>query len=78
MAVHIADVVAPARSWVDRKFPGEGELPIETFVRALNAGGFQGSYDVELFSDDGAFGNHFPDSLWELPEDECVAGRQRS
>jgi len=73
VAVHIADVVAPARSWVDRKFPGEGVLPIEEFVRVLDGGGFQGSYDVELFSDDGAFGNHCPDSLWELPAEECVA-----
>ena len=34
--------------------------------------GSRGSYDVEIFSDDGTFGRRFPDSLWELPEDECV------
>ena len=71
--VHVADVVAPARSWADRKFPGEGALPIEQFVSVLDAGGFHGSYDVEIFSDDGTFGRRFPDSLWELPEEECVA-----
>jgi len=73
VAVHVADVVAPARSWADRKFPGEGTLPIGEFVRVLDAGAFLGSYDVEIFSDDGTFGHRFPDSLWELPEDECVA-----
>ncbi len=73
VAVHVADVVAPARSWADRKFPGEGTLPIGEFVRVLDGGGFLGSYDVEIFSDDGTFGHRFPDSLWELPEDECVA-----
>ncbi len=71
-AVHVADVVAPARSWADRKFPGEGTLPIGEFMRVLDGGGFGGSYDVEIFSDDGTFGQHFPDSLWELPYDECV------
>jgi sugar phosphate isomerase/epimerase len=73
VAVHVADVVAPARSWADRKFPGEGTLPIGEFVRVLDGGGFLGSYDVEIFSDDGTFGQRFADSLWELPEDECVA-----
>jgi len=71
-AVHVADVVAPARGWADRKFPGEGTLPIEQFVGVLEAGGFKGSYDVEIFSDDGTFGRRLPDSAWELPEHECV------
>ncbi|MGD0442264.1 MAG: TIM barrel protein, partial [Acidimicrobiales bacterium] len=66
-AVHVADVVAPARGWADRKFPGEGTLPIEQFVGVLEAGGFKGSYDVEIFSDDGTFGRRLPDSAWELP-----------
>ncbi|MGD0983328.1 MAG: sugar phosphate isomerase/epimerase [Acidimicrobiales bacterium] len=73
VGVHVADVVAPARSWADRKFPGEGELPIERFVGVLEGGGFHGSYDVEIFSDDGTFGRRFPDSLWELADEECVA-----
>ena len=72
VGVHVADVVAPARSWADRRFPGEGTLPIEEFVGVLDAGGFHGSYDVEIFSDDGTFGRRFPDSLWELPDEECV------
>ena len=52
---------------------GRARLPIEQFVDVLEAGGFHGSYDVEIFSDDGTFGRRFPDSLWELPEEECVA-----
>jgi len=73
VGVHVADVVAPARSWADRRFPGEGELPIEGFVGVLEGAGFHGSYDVEIFSDDGTFGRRFPDSLWELGDEECLA-----
>ena len=72
-AVHLADVHEPTRSWADRAFPGEGSLPLRDIVAALEAGGYGGSYDVEVFSDDGTFGHRFPDSLWLLPEEECVA-----
>ena len=71
--VHVADALAPTRGWADRCFPGEGSLPIEDFLDVLEAAEFPGSYDVEIFSDDGTFGNHFPDSLWELPDDVCLA-----
>jgi len=73
VGVHVADAHQPTRSWADRKFPGEGTLPVEQFVAVLEAGGFDGSYDVEIFSDDGTFGCRFPDSLWELPDGECLA-----
>ena len=73
VGVHVADALAPTRGWADRRFPGEGTLPIGEFVDVLEAAGFQGSYDVEIFSDDGTFGSHFPDSLWQLPDDVCLA-----
>ena len=73
VGVHVADAHVPTRSWADRSFPGEGSLPIEQFVAVLESGGFAGSYDVEIFSDDGTFGRRFPGSLWELPEEECLA-----
>ena len=31
--------------------------------------GYQGWYDFEVFSDDGRWGNDFPDSLWKLPHE---------
>ena len=39
---------------------------------ALEAGGYDGWYDVEVMSDDGTFGDAFPDSLWALPVDEIA------
>ena len=41
-------------------------------MRALEAGGYGGWYDVEVMSDDGTFGEAFPDSLWALPVDEIA------
>ena len=40
--------------------------------RALEESGYAGWYDVEIFSDNGVFGEHFPDSLWDLPADELA------
>ena len=72
-AVHVADVHEPTRSWADRSFPGEGSLPLKEIIDALESVGYEGSYDVEIFSDDGTFAQRFPDSLWLLPAEECVA-----
>ena len=67
--VHVADHREPTRSDFDRLFPGEGS---RAAVRALEAAGWDGWYDVELMSDDGTFGNAFEDSLWTLPADELA------
>ena len=40
-----------------------------TFVpeaAALDDAGWDGYYDLEIFSDNGAFGAAYPDSLWDL------------
>lgn len=34
------------------------------------AGGYDGWFDVEVMSDNGVFGDAFPDSLWDLPLEE--------
>ncbi|MFQ3567669.1 MAG: sugar phosphate isomerase/epimerase family protein [Aggregatilineales bacterium] len=71
--VHIADWKHDeTRSWADRAFPGEGKVPIMQFVEALDAAGWQGHYDIEIFSDDGRWGNDFPDSLYNLPASKIV------
>jgi sugar phosphate isomerase/epimerase len=62
--VHVADRREPTRSDFDRLLPGAGSRPA---VRSLEAAGYDGWFDVEVMSDDGTFGNAFPDSLWDLP-----------
>ena len=36
--------------------------------------GWDGFYDLEIFSDNGAFGIAYPDSLWDLDAAELAAG----
>jgi sugar phosphate isomerase/epimerase len=46
----------------DRVFPGEGSADVPAIMRGLDAGGFDGWLDLEVFSDD----------LWRLPPDEFM------
>ena len=64
--IHINDWRQPPRSWADRVLPGEGTMDLPALLNALEAGGFDGWYDLEIFSDDGTHGNAYPDSLWKL------------
>jgi len=74
--VHVADRREPTRSGFDRVLPGDGVLDLAAVFRALEAGGYDGWYDVEIFSDNGTFGDAFPDSLWEV-EPHALARRAR-
>ena len=56
--VQISDWRTP-RSFRDRLVPGQGEIPLPAFLRAVRETGFRGAYSVEIFSGD------FPNSLWE-------------
>ena len=72
--VHVADRREPTRSHFDRVLPGDGVLDLGAVFRALEAGGYDGWYDVEIFSDNGAFGDAFPDSLWDV--EPCELARR--
>jgi sugar phosphate isomerase/epimerase len=70
--VQVADWREPPRSFADRLFPGDGQIDLPSMIGALERGGFEGWYDVELFSDDGRWGTDLPDSIWKLPAQEIV------
>ena len=74
--VHVSDRREQARSHFDRTLPGDGVIDLPSAFRALDEAGYVGWFDVEIFSDNGVFGEHFPDSFWDLPADE-VAERVR-
>ena len=74
--MHVADYRVPTRSWVDRALPGEGVAGIPAILRALDRAGWDGLYDIEIFSDDGTFGDEFPDSLWAAPAEETLQRAQ--
>ena len=72
VGVHVADWREPTRSWADRVLPGDGVADLPALLGALDSVGWKGYYDLEIFSDNGTFGNSWPDSLWEVPAAELV------
>lgn len=77
VAVHVNDWRDPTRGWADRVLPGDGVIDLPAIFRALEEGGYDGWYDLEIFSDDGTFGSDYPDSLYELaPIDLVRRGRE--
>jgi sugar phosphate isomerase/epimerase len=75
--VHLSDRRDPTRSTCDRVLPGDGIADVEGMLRGLAAGGYQGWYELEVLSDDGTFGNDFPDSLWRLDPKHLVDDGRR-
>ena len=72
VAVHVNDWRSPTRSWCDRVLPGDGVIDLAAVLDAVERTGWAGCYDLEVFSDDGTFGNDFEDSLWKLPAGELA------
>ena len=70
--VQVCDWRAETRGFMDRVLPGDGLIDLRTLLGALDAGGFDGWYDLEIFSDDGRFGSDYPDSLWKRPPSELL------
>lgn len=66
-AVHVNDWRDPTRGWDDRSLPGEGIMDLPAMFGALEAGGFDGWYEMEIFS-----AETYPDSLLQLDPAEMV------
>jgi sugar phosphate isomerase/epimerase len=73
VGVHVCDVREPTRGWADRALPGDGAAGVPEILHALDAAGWDGLYDIEIFSDDGTFGSEYRDSLWAAPAEETLA-----
>ncbi|HEY6961281.1 MAG TPA: sugar phosphate isomerase/epimerase [Gaiellaceae bacterium] len=74
--VHVCDRREPTRGWADRALPGDGSADVPAILRALRDAGWDGLYDLEIFSDDGTFGSEYPDSFWAAPAEETLARAQ--
>ncbi len=72
VGVHVSDVRDPTRSFADRLLPGDGIADSAPIIRALDAAGWRGFYDLEIFSDDGTFGMDHEGSLWAVPVGELA------
>lgn len=67
VGVQVNDWRDPTRGWCDRVLPGDGTIDLRAILRTLSEAGYDGWYDVEVFSDNGLFGNAYPDSVWSRP-----------
>lgn len=72
VGVHVNDWREPTRGWADRVLPGDGKAGVPAILGALERAGWDGCYDLEIFSDNGAFGTAYPDSLWDVDVAELV------
>jgi sugar phosphate isomerase/epimerase len=63
--VHVDDRRDPTRSWCDRVLPGDGIAGVRSIFAALEDGGYDGWYELEVISDDGRHEDDFADSLWK-------------
>ncbi len=72
LIVHLCDWRDPTRSWADRALPGQGIGDVPGILGALEAAGYHGWYELEVISDNGTWGDPFPDSLWELDPEALV------
>lgn len=72
VGVQLNDWREPTRSWCDRVLPGDGSIDLRSLLRSLDSAGFEGWYDVEVFSDNGLFGSDYPDSVWARPPAEVA------
>ncbi len=75
--VHVNDWRDPTRGWADRVLPGDGVAPLPELLGALDAAGWDGFYDLEVFSDNGTFGTAYPDSLWDVDPAELARRGRR-
>jgi sugar phosphate isomerase/epimerase len=78
VGVHVDDWREPTRGWADRVLPGDGVADVPTILAALERAGWDGYYDLEIFSDNGAFGTTYPDSLWNVEPGELVRRSRES
>ena len=70
--VHVNDWREPTRGWADRVLPGEGAADLPAILGVLDDVGWDGFYDLEIFSDNGTFGNAYPGSLWDFDAAELA------
>jgi sugar phosphate isomerase/epimerase len=72
IGVHVNDVKVHERGGFDRELPGQGRGVAPEIMATLIESGYDGWWELEVFSDDGTFGMELPDSYWKLPHEELL------
>jgi sugar phosphate isomerase/epimerase len=71
-SVQVCDVRIEERSGFDRELPGRGRATAGPMIAALLEAGYRSYWELEVFSDDGSYGNDFPESYWKMPHEEFL------
>lgn len=71
-SVQVCDARIDERSGFDRELPGRGRATAGPIIGALLEAGYRSYWEMEVFSDDGTYGNDFPDSYWKQPHLDFV------
>ncbi|HEY4277405.1 MAG TPA: TIM barrel protein [Conexibacter sp.] len=67
--VHVNDIKVDERCGFDRELPGQGRAVAADIIATLLEVGYDGWWELEVFSDDGTFGTDLPDSYWKWPHE---------
>jgi sugar phosphate isomerase/epimerase len=68
----VCDIRFDERGPFDRELPGRGRDVATAMIATLLANGFDGWWKLEVFSDDGTYGQKLDGSYWELPPVEFL------
>jgi len=68
----------PNAQLVRSRTAGRRDRDVTGILGALDEGGYDGWYELEVFSDDGRFGSEWEDSLWKLDPSSSFAWAARS
>jgi sugar phosphate isomerase/epimerase len=71
-SVQVCDIRDPERSPFDRELPGRGRGVAPGIMATLLEAGYDGWWELEIFSDDGTFGTALPGSYWAMPPKEFL------
>ncbi len=71
-SVHVNDIKPEERGGFDRELPGRGRAVAPEIIATLLEVGYDGWWELEVFSDDGTYGADYEDSYWKQPHEQLL------
>lgn len=71
--IQVCDKAADSKGRFDRALPGNGTLDVANVIRTAHDAGYRGWYELEIFSDDGTFGEPLDDPMWRWPIERLLS-----
>ena len=77
-SVQVCDIKVDERDGLDREYPGRGRGAAVGYIATMIEVGYDGFWELEVFSDDGTYGNAYPDSYWIQPHEQFLAEAKKA